>query len=101
MFEFFHERRSAAVFFTTLMVLFGVLVLVGLAHALTTIEIPPEDLTVILICIVPFLFVFVWHWFRRWLRRGRVGRYQSTPLSQDERIKARRKLATKAVSNKR
>jgi O-antigen/teichoic acid export membrane protein len=101
MFEYFKERRLAAVFFSTLMVLFGLLALGALVGVLAGNNTRPGDWAVILMALGFFLVVLIVYGIWQWQRRGRMGRYKSTPLSDDERVKARRKLAVKPNFKKR
>jgi hypothetical protein len=100
MFEYFHERRSAAVFYTAIMAIVGALLLVAYLHMQAENNEIPQDWPIILPGIAFVPLVFLCRRVRQEGRMRRLGRYKSTPLAQDEWVKARRKLAAKPTVKK-
>jgi hypothetical protein len=99
LFEYFRERRTAGVFFGTLLAFFGTLIAGAILYQVTGgdnwLQYWPEFLP----GLVLMLLAFLWRWLR--LRRARrSGRYKASPLSQDEWAKARRKLAARPMYKK-
>ena len=96
-FEYFKERRLAALFFSTLALLMLVLALAAVfyqtAAGLNLLRYWPVGLPGAGL----LLFSLSWRSIRR-VRAQRLDRYQSTPLSRDELAKARSKLRTKSNS---
>ena len=104
MFEYFKERRSAAVFYATLMASFGLLALALLAGQLSKNDDLVKYWSQGLAGVGVFGLVLLWRWYRlcRW-RRLHPGQSRpvTAPLSRDEWVKARRKLAAKPTFKKR
>lgn len=90
-FEYFKDRRLGAVFFRTLAILFGLLIvsciLFQVADGYDLLKYWPFMLVVGVL----MLAVFVWRCVRRW-KAWQANRYKSSPLSRDELNKARSKL---------
>jgi hypothetical protein len=93
-FEYFKDRRLGSVFFGTLAAVFGLLVLVAVFYQNLLREWP-----VVLAAIGPVLLALIWRGFRQ-MRAMRLNRYKSSPLSRDEKTKARSKLITKSTFKK-
>jgi len=98
-FDYFKERRSAAIFFVAFAVALGVIflgtILGQAANALNLMQYWPLSL--------PgrglLAAAFFWQALRQ-RRARRLNRYQSAPLSRDEWVKARAKLAAKSPVKK-
>ena len=90
-FEYFKDRRLGSVFFGTLAVVLGVLVLVAVFFQNLLHEWP-----VVLTAIGLVLVALIWRGFRE-MRARRLNRYKSSPLSRDEKAKARSKLKTNST----
>jgi uncharacterized BrkB/YihY/UPF0761 family membrane protein len=100
LFEYFRERRTAGVFFGTLLVFFGTILTVVVLHqTLASYDLTPYwPLLLPVVAVVALLPpALLWRWVRR-RRARRLDRYQSSPLSRDEWVKARRKLAARPAS---
>ena len=93
-FDYFKERRSAAIFFVAFAVALGVIflgtILGQAANALNLMQYWPLSLPGFGL----LLLAFAWRVVRQ-QREQRGNRYKSSPLSRDEWVKARSKLATK------
>ena len=87
-FDHFKERRLAAVFFGALALVVGLLLL-GTAFGDFR-----QDWPMILPGMGVLLLAFIWRGVRQ-MRARRLNRYKTSPLSRDERVKARSKLKTK------
>jgi hypothetical protein len=96
LFEYFKERRTAGVFFGTLMVFLGAIILGVIIYQSTDVSHWLSDWPLILPGLVLLLSALLWRWFRR-RRARRLNRYKSSPLSRDEWAKARSKLAKKTM----
>lgn len=90
-FEYGKERRNAAVFFGTLALLIVGLVLGGILYQVSDGFDFLRYWPVMLSGIGLVLLALIWRGFRR-TRSRRRQRYESSPLSRDERAKARSKL---------
>jgi len=88
-FDHFKERRLGAVFLGALAVVIGLLLL-GSAFG----DHLAQDWPMTLPATGILLLAFVWRGIRQ-ARARRFSRYKSSPLSRDERAKARSKLKTK------
>jgi hypothetical protein len=98
-FEYFNDRRVAAVFFGTLMAL-GALLIVGLILYQVIFAYELQDyIFYSLPGAVLILSAWVGHCVAR-ARARRLDRYKSSPLSRDELVKARSKLITKPTFEK-
>jgi hypothetical protein len=98
LFEYFRERRTAGVFFGTLLVFFGT-ILTGVVLSRITAGYDLTQYWPVLLPVVALPPALLWRWLR--LRRARrLDRYQSSPLSRDEWVKARRKLAARPMYKK-
>jgi MFS family permease len=99
LFEYFRERRTAGVFFGSLLVFFGTIIGGTLLYQVTGGFLFLQYWPMFLPGLVLVLLAIVWRWFR--LRRARRSeRYKASPLSQDEWVKARRKLAARPMFKK-
>ncbi len=90
-FDFFKDRRFVPVFFVTLLVVFGGVLLVGAVAPLSL----ECDLKTYFVDASPGLALLLGALvlkITRSRRAGRRGRYEPSPLSRDERSKARSKL---------
>lgn len=90
-FEYFKDRRYAAVFFGTLAALIGTLVVGAILYEV----ICAYDLQDYLLYSLPGLVLLVVAWIGRGILRARVRsreRYKISPMSRDELTKARSKL---------
>lgn len=94
-FDHFKERRLGAVFFGSLAVVIGVLLL-GNAFGGLNLQ---QDWPVILLGIGLLLLALIWRGIRQ-ARARRVNRYKSSPLARDELAKARSKLTMKPTFKK-
>jgi hypothetical protein len=95
-FEYFKDRRFAAVFFGTLAALFGAMI----AGAILYQVICAYELQEYLPDFLPGAGVFLLVWAGLGIRRMRARRldgYKSSPLSRDELSKARSKLKMKST----
>ena len=90
-FEYFKDRRLGSVFFGTLAVVLGVLVLVAVFFQNLLHEWP-----VVLTAIGLVLVALSGAAFGE-MRAWRLNRYKCSPLSRDERAKARSKLKTNST----
>jgi hypothetical protein len=93
-FEYFKDRRLGSVFFGSLAVVLVILVLVA-AFCQNLLR----DWPVVLAAIGLVLLALIWRGFRQ-VRAKRLNRYKSSPLSRDEKTKARSKLITKPTFKK-
>jgi hypothetical protein len=93
-FEYFKDRRLGSVFFGSLAVVLGMLVLVAVFFQNVLQEWP-----LVLSSIGLVLLALIWRGFRQ-MRMMRLNRYKSSPLSRDEKTKARSKLITKSTFKK-
>lgn len=93
-FEYFKERRLGAVFFGTLLAFIGALVggaiVYQVAGGFNLFQYWPFAL----VGTGLLLLALIWRGFRQ-MRARHLNRYKSSPLSRDERAKARSKLKTK------
>jgi hypothetical protein len=93
-FDYFKDRRFVPIFFITLVVIFGGLLVIGIilpvADSYGLLKYWPFRATVIGLC----LLVLIGRSFAE-ARARRLNRYKSSPLSRDERAKAQSKLKTK------
>ena len=91
LFEFFKDRRHAAVFFGTLAVIIGVLAIGAISYqvidGLHLWEYMLPGIGLLLVVMIGQVFLR--------MRASRSNRYKPSPLSRDEIIKARSKLMTK------
>jgi hypothetical protein len=94
-FEYFKDRRLGAVFFGTLAVVIGMLML-GLFFGGFNLM---QDWTLLLPGAGLMLLALIWRGFRE-VRARRLNRYKPSPLSRDEKAKARSKLTTKPTFKK-
>jgi hypothetical protein len=96
-FEYFKERRLGAVFFVTLLAFVGVMaggvMVYQIAGGFNLLQYWPFAL----VGTGLLLLALTWRGFRQ-MRARRLNRYKSSPLSRDERVKARSKLKTKPTS---
>jgi hypothetical protein len=90
-FEYFKDRRYAAVFFGTLMILIGVLAAGGILYQVADNFHLLEEWPYMLPGIGLALVGLIGRAYFR-MRAHRLNRYKSTPLSRDELAKARSKL---------
>jgi len=90
-FEYFKDRRLGSVFFGTLAVVLGILVLVAAFYKTLL-----ESWRIVLSAIGLVLLALIWRGFRE-MRARRLNRYKSSPLSRDEKAKARSKLKTNST----
>jgi MFS family permease len=90
-FEYCKERRNAAVFFGTLALLIIGLVLGGILYQISDGWNFLQYWPMMLPGIGLVLLALIWRGLRQF-RRRRLDRYKSSPLSRDERTKARSKL---------
>src|ERR1035437_597150 len=90
-FEYFKDRRLGSVFLSTLAVVLAVLLLVAVFFQNLL-----QNWRMVLSAIGLLLAALIWRGFRQ-RRAMRLNRYKSTPLSRDERAKARSKLTTKQL----
>jgi|ERR1035438_6101360 hypothetical protein len=90
-FEYFKDRRLGSVFFGTLAVVLGILVLVAAFYKTLL-----ESWRIVLSAIGLVLLALIWRGFRE-MRARRLNRYKSSPLSRDEKVKARSKLKTNST----
>jgi membrane protein implicated in regulation of membrane protease activity len=79
------------VFFGTLAVVLGILVLVAAFYKTLL-----ESWRIVLSAIGLVLLALIWRGFRE-MRARRLNRYKSSPLSRDEKVKARSKLKTNST----
>lgn len=93
-FEYFKDRRLGSVFFCTLAVTLVVLVLVAAFYQFLL-----QNWRIVLLGISPLLLVLIWRGIRQ-MRTRHLNRYKSSPLSRDEKAKARSKLITKPTFKK-
>jgi hypothetical protein len=93
-FEYFKDRRLGSVFFGSLAVVLGMLVLVAIFYQNLL-----NNWPVVLAAISLPLLALIWRGFRQ-MRMMRLNRYKSSPLSRDEKTKARSKLITKSTFKK-
>jgi len=84
MFDFFKDRRYVPIFFITILVLAAVMVAMR--------DLPPEVQLAYLLPGIGMLLMAVAIREIRRIRLERRNRYKSSPLSRDERSKARSKL---------
>jgi hypothetical protein len=92
-FDHFKERRLGAVFFGALAVVVGLLLLGSAFGGFL------QDWPMILPGMGVLLLAFIWRGIRQ-ARARWSSRYKSSPLSRDERAKARSKLITKPTFKK-
>ena len=90
-FEYFKDRRLGSVFFGTLAVVLGILVLVAAFYKTLL-----ESWRIVLSAIGLVLLALIWRGFRE-MRARRLNRYKSSPLSRDEKVKARSKQKTNST----
>ena len=93
-FEYFKDRRLGSVFFGTLAVVLAILVLVAAFYKYLL-----ENWQIVLSVIGLLLLALIWQGFRQ-MRMMRLNRYKSSPLSRDEKVKARSKLKTQPTLRK-
>ena len=93
------DRRYGMLFFATLLVFFGVLILGGIIYGIMGANIFQEFVLPALPVAGIFLMAMGWRWIRR-ARKRRRERLKYAALSRDELAKARSKLRsnTKPVS---
>ena len=90
-FDRFRERRNAAVLFVTLALFVGL----GVALCQITGVYSIFQYWPMLVAGIGVLLVtLIWRGIQQW-KQARLNQYQSSPLSRDERTKARSKLKTK------
>ena len=90
-FEYFKDRRGAAIFFATLLALFGALIVGSILYHI----ICAYNLQDYLVYSLPGVAVILMAWIGSSIARARVrrrNRYKCSPLSRDELSKARSKL---------
>ena len=90
-FDYFKDRRHAAVFFGTLAVLFGMPVVAIILYQVADNYDVLKYLPPALVGFGVWVVVMVWREIRQ-MRSRRLNRYQVSPLSRDEIRKARSKL---------
>ncbi len=90
-FEYFKDRRLGSVFFGALAAVLGILVLVAIFYQNLL-----NNWPVVLVAIGLPLLALIWRAFRD-VRARRRNRYKSSPLSRDEKAKARSKLKTNST----
>jgi len=99
--DYFKERSLGALFFTSFAAILGLAstgaVMFKFAAGEGWLDYWPE----ILPSVTLLLLFLGWRSIRAHRQWRRGNRYQSTPLAQDEWIKARRKLAAKSLVNSR
>jgi hypothetical protein len=88
-FEYVKERRNVAVFFGTLAVFGGLLLLATVFGNLQ------QAWPMILPGVGILLLALIWRGIQQ-IRARRLNRYKTSPLSRDELAKARSKLRTKS-----
>lgn len=91
-FDYFKDRRVAAVFFGTLMALGGLLIVGLILYQI----ICAYELKKYMVYFLPGVALFFLAWTGRSIARARArrqARYETSPLSRDELDKARSKLA--------
>jgi hypothetical protein len=92
MFDYFKDRRFAPIFFVTILMLTGAILLLK--------DVPLGfQLEYALPGLMLLLAAFLLREFRQ-IRADRRNRYKSSPLSRDEKTKARSKLITKSTFKK-
>jgi len=90
-FEYFKDRRLGSVFFGALAVVLAGLVLMAVFYKILL-----ENWRLVLSGISLLLLALIWCSWRQ-LRWMRLNRYKSSPLSRDEKAKARSKLKTNST----
>lgn len=91
MFEYFKDRHRGAIFFGTLIVFLGVLLVGIICFQIAGADVVQKYLNYIWPVVVVLLLAWVVREIR-WVRAQRRNRYKISPLSRDERVKARSKL---------
>jgi hypothetical protein len=93
-FEYFKDRRVGVVFFGTLTALLVALIVGAILYQVVC----AYELQKYLPAVLPggglILLVWTWRGIRRW-RVRRLDGYKTSPLSRDEKTKARSKLTAK------
>jgi cobalamin biosynthesis protein CobD/CbiB len=93
-FEYFKERRLAALFFGTLGIFFAGLLLLTVFYQTTSGLDWLSDWPLVVPGLALLLAALIWRAIRL-TRMRKLNRYQSSPLSRDELAKARSKLRRK------
>ena len=98
LFEYLKERRTAGIFFGALFTFLVAAIVWGIIYQVTggcpwLMDHGPT----ILEGLGLLLAAGLWRWIRRRRRARRLNRYESTPLSRDEWVKARSKLSKKTM----
>ncbi len=92
-FDYFKDRRFAAVFFCTILCVAGILIAGSVFYE----SIGPENFQSFLTYSLPVVALAMGAWIWRGIARAlarRRDRYKTSPLSRDELSKARSKLRT-------
>lgn len=98
-FEYFKDRRLGAVFFGSLAALLVTLAVGAILYRVVCAYELQRYLPAALPGIGVFSVAWIWRRISRW-RARRADRYKSSPLSRDEKAKARSKLKTQPTFKK-